>query len=523
MSARDGSQQVHQRSVLGFQTNPTVFFVSAGAILALVVFGVAAPETAETVFAGIQDFIVAELGWFYSIVVSGFLIFVLWIGLGRFGRIRLGPDDSRPDYSYVTWFAMLFSAGMGIGVLFWSVAEPLNHFADPPYGSAETAEAARNAVNLTYLHWGLHGWGIYVVVGLSLAYMSYRRGLPMAMRSTLHPLLGDRVYGPVGHAVDIFAILGTMFGVATTLGLGAQQGAAGLEHLFAIDGGLTTQLWIIALATGAAIASVVSGLDRGIRRLSEIALALGLAIFLYVLVFGETAYGLSSTVESIGFYIQHLPETALRGTAFADSEWMGAWTFFYWGWWLAWSPFVGVFIARISRGRTVREFVLGVLLVPTTLVFVWYGVFGHMAMRRVLEDGDENLLSTAVDDIPVAIFVFFEEFPFAFALSIVGLLVIAIYFVTSSDSASFVIDMLASGGDPDPPTRSRVFWATTEGLVGAMLLVAGGLEAMQMFQITTGLPLAVLLIAICVALVSSLREDRRATRTEPVDRRTGSP
>ncbi|GGI09429.1 BCCT family transporter [Egicoccus halophilus] len=496
------------RRLLGDAANLPVFVTSAVLVVALAVFGVVAPDAADRVFGGVQGFIVDELGWFYSLVASCFLVFVLWTAFGRYGNVRLGPDDARPDYGYVTWFAMLFSAGMGIGVLFWSVAEPLNHFATPPYGDAETPAAAQRAVNLTFLHWGLHGWAIYAVVGLVLAYVVFRRGLPMAMRSTLQPLLGDRVYGPAGHAIDVFAILGTMFGVATTLGIGAQQGAAGLAHLFDLEATLNVQLWIIALATAAALVSVISGLDRGIKRLSQTAFVLGLVVLAYVLLLGPTGYALTATVESIGRYVQTLPETALRGTAYADPDWMADWTLFYWGWWLAWSPFVGIFIARVSRGRTIREFVLGVLFVPTLVIFLWYGVFGHLALQRVLA-GDERLLDTAIDNLPAAIFVFFEAFPLSTVVSLVGLVVIAVYFVTSSDSASFVIDMLASGGDLDPPRRTRVFWAVAEGLVGAMLLVAGGLQAMRTFQITTGLPLALLLIGMCVAMTRALRTERR--------------
>lgn len=494
----------------GGAVDPPVFVTSAVLVLGLAVFGVVAPDAAAEVFGTIQGVIVDQFGWFYSLSASGFLVFVLWIAFSRHGRVRLGPDDAEPEYGYVTWFSMLFSAGMGIGVLFWSVAEPLNHYANPPYGEAETAAAAQQAINLTFLHWGLHGWAIYTVVGLVLAYVVFRRGQPMAMRSTLQPLLGDRVYGPAGHAIDVFAILGTMFGVATTLGIGAQQGSEGLAYLFGLEADLSLQLTIVAVATAAALASVVSGLDRGIKRLSQLAFVLGLFMLGYVLLLGPTGYALSATVESLGRYAQTLPGTALRGTAFADADWMADWTLFYWGWWLAWSPFVGIFIARVSRGRTIREFVLGVLFVPTLVIFLWYGVFGHTALRRVLA-GDDGLLTTATDNLPAAIFVFFEAFPLPGLVSAVGLLVIAVYFVTSSDSASFVIDMLASGGDLDPPVRTRVFWAATEGVVGAMLLVAGGLSAMRTFQITTGLPLAVLLIGMCAALVRALRHERRPT------------
>lgn len=508
-------ETIHRRRILGLETSPPVFITSALLILGFVVFGVVWPGVAEEVFSSVQDWISIRAGWFYTIVVSAFVVVILWFGLGRFGRIRLGPEGSRPDYGYLTWFAMLFSAGMGIGVLFWSVAEPLNHFAAPPYGEAETAEAARQAVNLTYLHWGLHGWGIYAVVGLGLAYMSFRRGLPMAMRSTIHPLVGDRIFGPLGHAVDVFAILGTMFGVATTLGIGAQQTGAGLDHIFGTGTGVGIEIAIIVVFTTVAVASVVTGLDRGIKRLSQFALALGVAMFGYVLLLGPTTYALTATVENIGYYIQYLPETAFRGHVYADTTWMADWTLFYWGWWLAWSPFVGIFIARISRGRTIREFVLGVMLVPTLFVFVWYGVFGNMALRGVLAGQRDELLDTAVENIPAAIFVFFEDLPLTPIVASVGLLVIAIYFVTSSDSASYVIDMLASGGHPNPPTASRVFWATSEGLVAVMLLVAGGLDAMRAFQLTTGLPLGVLLVAICAALVVALRHDLRTDASDP--------
>jgi choline/glycine/proline betaine transport protein len=523
-----GSSRVARRRILGVDLAPAVFVPSAVLILGFVAFGVAAPEVAGEIFGDVQGWIVTNLGWFYTLAVSGLLVFTLWIGLGRFGDIRLGPPDARPTFSSTAWFAMLFSAGMGIGVLFWSVAEPLTHYATPPYGEAETAEAARQAMVLTFLHWGLHGWAIYAIVGLGLALMAYRRGLPMAMRSLLHPLIGDRIYGPTGHVVDVFAILGTMFGIATTLGIGAQQIAAGLDRVFGISPGLSTQLWVIGLATAAATISVVSGLDRGIKLLSQAALYLGLGIFAFVLVAGPTAFALTATVDSIGLYLQRLPETALRGTSSADAGWMGDWTLFYWGWWLAWSPFVGMFVARVSRGRTVREFVLGVLLVPTIVVFLWYGVFGNMALQRALA-GDDGLVDAALNDIPVAIFEFFTVFPLTSVVSVVGLLVIIIYFVTSSDSASFVIDMLASGGDEDPPVGTRVFWAVSEGLVGAALLVAGGLQAMRTFQITTGLPLLVLTIATCVAIVAALREEARppgpATapeRTAPQRRSAGA-
>lgn len=492
---------------MGLRTNTTVFGVSAVLILGFVIAGAVFTEATASLFSTVQAFITGTLGWFYILSINIFVVFCLWLGFSRYGKIRLGPDDSRPEYTYPSWFAMLFGAGMGIGVLFWSVAEPVSHYLTPPRADAETLAAAREAVSATYLHWGLHGWAVYVVVGLSLAYFAFRHNLPLSLRSALYPILGDRVRGPIGDAVDIFAVLGTMFGVATSLGLGAQQISAGLDYLFGIGGTSTTQLIIIAVITAMATASVVAGLDGGIKRLSNLNLYLAGGLFVFVIFAGPTALALDGTLQSIGVYAQDLVFNGFYSETFIDKDWQATWTLFYWGWWIAWSPFVGVFVARISRGRTIREFVFGVLLVPTMVTFVWFGIFGNMALDQAINNVGDLTQVISNENIPVAIFVFFEQFPLSTLVSGVGVVVITLFFVTSSDSASFVIDMLTAGGDPDPPKAQRVFWATTEGLVGAVLLLTGGLTAMQTFQLTTGLPLAVILLAMCVSLVKGLRAD----------------
>jgi choline/glycine/proline betaine transport protein len=345
------------------QMNPPVFFGAAFLIVAIVLFGAVVPDVAATVFSAVQDTIVHFAGWYYMLAVAGFLVFAIGLAFSSYGRIRLGPDDSAPDYGHVTWFAMLFSAGMGIGLMFFGVAEPLLHFSSPPVGQGGTVEAARNAMKITFFHWGLHAWGIYAVIGLSLAYFSFRHGLPLALRSALYPLIGERVHGPIGHAVDIFAVLGTMFGVATSLGLGVMQVNSGLHYLFGVQQATWIQLILIAVITMMATASVVSGLDVGIRRLSELNMILALVILAFVLVTGPTLFLLQALVQNIGAYLGSVVQRTFTLFAYRPSDWMGNWTLFYWGWWMAWSPFVGMFIARVSRGRTIREFVTG-LAVP---------------------------------------------------------------------------------------------------------------------------------------------------------------
>ncbi|HZD24773.1 MAG TPA: BCCT family transporter, partial [Alphaproteobacteria bacterium] len=500
------------------QMNPPVFFGAAFLIVAIVLFGAVVPDVAATVFSAVQDTIVHFAGWYYMLAVAGFLVFAIGLAFSSYGRIRLGPDDSAPDYGHVTWFAMLFSAGMGIGLMFFGVAEPLLHFSSPPVGQGGTVEAARNAMKITFFHWGLHAWGIYAVIGLSLAYFSFRHGLPLALRSALYPLIGERVHGPIGHAVDIFAVLGTMFGVATSLGLGVMQVNSGLHYLFGVQQATWIQLILIAVITMMATASVVSGLDVGIRRLSELNMILALVILAFVLVTGPTLFLLQALVQNIGAYLGSVVQRTFTLFAYRPSDWMGNWTLFYWGWWMAWSPFVGMFIARVSRGRTIREFVTGVLFVPAGFTFMWMTFFGNTAIALDLGQAAGAPSGEVAQNVPISLFRFFDYLPLSTLASSLATILVVTFFVTSSDSASMVIDIIASGGVEDPPVWQRIFWALTEGVVAAVLLLAGGLTALQTASIAGALPFSLVMIVACLGLLRGLRMEglRRQSLTFPI-------
>ena len=468
------------------KVNPPVFFVSAGLILAFALYGALLPQQAGVVFGQIQAVVVRDFGWLYVASVAGFLVFVIYLMLSRHGDIKLGPDESEPDYSYISWFAMLFSAGMGIGLVFFGVAEPIQHYASPPVGEGGTADAARQAMTLTFFHWGLHAWAIYIVVGLSLAYFSFRRGLPLTIRSALYPLIGKRIYGPIGHAIDIFAVLGTMFGVATSLGLGVLQVNAGFSYLFGTPVDTTVQLVLIAFITLLATLSVFLGLDRGVKRLSEINIILAILLLGFVLVAGSTVFLLQAFVQNVGTYLGSVVTRTFRMYAYEPNPWLADWTLFYWGWWVAWSPFVGMFIARISRGRTIREFVGGVLLVPVLFTFLWMTVFGNTAIDLDMT-GAAPIAQTVANNLPVALFETLSALPFATITSLIATLLVITFFITSADSGALVIDMITSGGAENPPVWQRIFWAICAGVIAAVLLVAGGLEALQAAVITSAL------------------------------------
>ncbi|MDX6752110.1 choline BCCT transporter BetT [Geminicoccaceae bacterium 1502E] len=488
--------------------NPPVFFGSALLILAFVLFAMVAPERAEAIFKAMQSWITDGFGWFYVLAVAIFLLFVIGLAISSVGDIKLGPDHSEPEFSNTSWFAMLFSAGMGIGLMFFGVAEPLLHFADPPTGPGLTVEAAREAMKISFFHWGVHAWAIYAVVGLSLAYFGFRHGLPLTIRSSLYPLIGDRIYGPIGHTVDIFAVLGTMFGVATSLGLGVLQVNAGLNFLFEVPVNLTVQIILIAVITLFATISVASGLDAGIRRISELNLLLACALLLFVLLSGPTLFLLRAFVQNTGSYMADLVYRTFNLYAYKPTSWIGGWTLFYWGWWIAWSPFVGMFIARISRGRTIREFVVGVLFVPTGLTFLWFTAFGDTALFSVLADPASPILTAVRENMPLALFEMLREMPFSAITSLLATVLVVTFFVTSSDSGSLVIDIITSGGADTPPVWQRIFWSVTEGVVAAMLLVAGGLTALQTVSIAGALPFSVIMLLICWGLWRALSAER---------------
>jgi choline/glycine/proline betaine transport protein len=502
------------------KVNPYVFFVSAAVILCFLFLGTVFTEPVNRFFGVLQEGISLNLGWFYVLGVGIFLIFVLWLFISPYGRIRLGKDRNRPEFSNLNWFAMLFSAGMGIGLLFYSVAEPVMHFSRPPTGEGGTEAAAKQALILTFFHWGLHAWAVYIVVGLSLAFFAYRYDLPLSIRSTLYPVLGERIHGAAGNAVEILAVFGTLFGVATSLGLGVQQVNAGLDYLGIVSQSQTNQLLLIAGITAAATLSVVSGLDNGIRRLSAMNLLFGLLLLLFVLVTGPTVFLLGSLVQGMGRYLQELLGITFQTGAYGSIQWKKEWTLFYWGWWISWSPFVGMFIARISRGRTIRQFIGGVLLVPTLLTFIWLTVFGNTAIHMELF-GSGGIADAVSSSLPTALFALLERLPLSSISVVLATMVVATFFVTSSDSGSLVIDILTSGGHAEPPVGQRVFWALTEGAVAAVLLVAGGLTALQTAVLTTALPFTVIMLIICVSLVKGLRAVPAASyvqRSAPAER-----
>lgn len=503
------------------RVNPPVFIASGLLALAFVVFAIVAPQTAEALFGAVQAWVVGTSGWFYVLAVAGFLVFVVLLAVSGFGRIKLGPDHSEPDYSYASWFAMLFSAGMGIGLMFFSVAEPIMHYTSPPVGEPATVEAARQAMRITFFHWGIHAWAIYAVVALSLAYFAFRHGLPLTIRSAFYPLIGERIYGPIGHAVDVFAVLGTIFGVATSLGFGVIQVNSGLNYLFGVPTGIGVQVVLIAAITAVATLSVALGLDSGIRRISELNMILALLLLVFVLVAGPTVFLLQTLVQNTGMYISRLFEMTFNLYAYEPTGWIGGWTLFYWGWWIAWSPFVGMFIARVSRGRTIREFVVGVLLVPVGFTFMWMTFFGDTAIHMVMMQGVGELADAVAADTSVALFKFFEYLPLSTLASLLATLLVVTFFVTSSDSGSLVVDMLTSGGDGDSPVWQRIFWAVLEGVVAAALLLAGGLGALQTATIASALPFAVIMVLMCWGLLRALRIEAvkrmslREARVEP--------
>ena len=498
---------------------PYVFYPSMAIIVAFVLFALILPETASTAISAVQTGIVDTLGWYYVLLIAGFVVFSLWMGVSRFGDIRLGKDDEEAEFPLKSWFSMLFAAGMGIGLVFWGVAEPLNHFVAPRPGfeGGEIA-AARGALTQTYVHWGVHAWAIYVVAGLAVAYAVHRKGRPVSIRWALEPLLGDRVKGRLGDVIDITAVVGTVFGVATSLGFGVAQIAAGFDFAGWVDGGsgsVALQLILIAVITAIATVSVVSGVGRGIKWLSNFNMGLAAFVLLFVLVMGPTVFLLREFVQSFGDYLTNVLRLTFDVSAWRGPEgeaWQAAWTTFYWGWWISWAPFVGVFIARISRGRTVREFVAGVLLVPTLITFLWFAVLGGSALYREIFAGGGLVGPDGTVGTESSLFTLLEALPGGSILVGLAILLIVTFFVTSSDSGSLVVDMLASGGNIDPPKWSRVMWAVLEGAVAAALLTvgAGGLGALQTAAIITALPFSLVMIGMAVATARAFHAEHQA-------------
>ncbi|PZX15797.1 choline/glycine/proline betaine transport protein [Palleronia aestuarii] len=498
---------IEQSSLLIFpKVNRTVFLWSALLILGFIAFGVLFTETAGTVFNGLQSFLTTYFGWVLIVEVNLLVIFVAFVALGPFGDIRLGRMDEDPEYDLFSWVAMLFSAGIGIGLIYWGVAEPMYHFFSPPIAEAETEAAAKQAMVLSFMHWGFHAWAVYAVVALALAYFHFRKGLPLTIRSALYPILGDRIYGRWGDLVDILAVFGTMFGIVTSLGLGAMQVNSGLNYVFGVPESSLVQILVIAAITAAATLSVVAGLDGGIKRLSTINIVLSLVFLVFMVAVGPTLFIFDTYVENYGNYLSEFVSLGLWTEGWSDGSWQNSWTIFYWAWWVSWAPFVGIFIARISRGRTIREFLAGVMLIPCSIMFFWFTAFGGTAIQISL-GGDPALIEATKEAYGNTMFALLEYFPFTALTSIFATVLIVMWFVTSSDSGSFVIDMLTAGGDPDPPKVQRVFWAVAEGAVAAVLLLMGGLNALQAAAVVAGFPFAIVVLLIAFGLWRSLRWD----------------
>ncbi len=488
---------------------PTTFFGSAAFVVLFVLYCAVFSDFAKIFFQEIQSRLTTSFGWFYILSATMMLGFVVWLLLSRYGSIRLGPPDATPEFSYFTWFAMMLAAGMGIGVVFYGVAEPIQHYANPPMAEAETPEALRESMAITFFHWGFHPWAIYSAIALPLAFFHFRHKLPLAPRSLLYPLIGDRIYGFRGHAVDILCTVGTLFGVATSLGLGSKQINAGLQRIADVEISTDVQLILIVVITGAATISVVTGLKAGIRRLSQMNIILAAFIMVFVFLVGPSLYSLDLFVTSIGSYLERLPFLSFHVNPGSQDGWQSSWTLFYWSWWISWSPFVGVFTARISRGRTIREYITAALLVPSVMGFLWFSVLGGTALHQQITEG-VDLASVVAQEPALSLYTVLDRLPLSSIMAVLATLLIVIFFVTSSDSGSFVDDMVTSGGDPNPPRAQRVFWALSEGAVAASLLLAGGLQALRTASLTTGLPMAVFLLVACWGMAKGVQRDYAA-------------
>jgi choline/glycine/proline betaine transport protein len=512
---------------LGLRTDPVIFFAAAGLMIVILLVLIAFPAGTNDVFGDGRAWIVENLGWFFILGVSAWLAFLLWIAMSRYGTIRLGGTDARPEYGNVSWFTMLFAGGIGTVLMFWGVAEPISHFASPPQAGVEaySAEAAESAMSFSLYHLGLHTWTIFTLPGLAFAYFIYRYQLPLRVSSVFYPFLGDRIHGPIGRTIDVFAILGTLFGVAVSIGLGTSQINAGLSELTGVPDSTAVKVAIITVLTMVAVGSIVAGLDRGVKLLSNINIGMAVGLMIFVFIAGSTVFLARGIVETLGIYVSNIVPLSFWNDTLATYTredgwgWQGGWTVFYWAWTVTWSPFIGIFVARISKGRTIREFVLGVLFAPSLFTLVWFAIFGWSAMDIDGIGGDGGAISAVAGDGPeFAMFTFFESFPATTLVQGLAVVIVAIFFATSSDSASLVVDMLCSGDADAGPVRQRVFWGVSEGALAASLIVVAGdagLEALQQVITVVGLPIFVMVFAMIFALYKGLRSEHLPAPPQP--------
>ncbi len=526
-------QEREYKKLFGLEIYLTpVFVISSIAIVAFIIGSLVFQEGATKLFGGLRVWLTTNLDWLFMITANLVFLFCLVVAFSPLGKVRLGGADAKPEYSYLTWLAMLFAAGVGIGLLFFGVSEPVTYFQGgsysplgtetvydpatvytaenvPDVGDPKVQAAASLGIATTVFHWGLQGWAIYGVVGLALAFFAYNRGLPLLIRSAFYPIFGDRIWGWPGHIIDTFAIFAGIFGLATSLGLGVQQITAGLDDLFGIPANNLTMVILIVVITAIALGSVITGINVGIKRLSQFNIILAFLLLLAVIVLGPTLYIFRSFFTGIGAYIMKIVPLS-NWVGREDTAFFHDWTTFYWAWWIAWAPFIGTFIARISKGRTVREFVIFVLLLPTLLCLIWFSAFGGTAIHQFLTEGYTDVTERVETyNYELALFKMFEGLPWATLLSCVGMTLTIIFFVTSSDSGSLIIDIIAAGGKIDAPVPQRVFWCTAEGLVAIALLLGGGLKSLQAASLATGFPFAIVLLGMGICVWIGLRKEAR--------------
>jgi len=523
----DTDYQVGQDNVVfnvgpfGLDIHNRVFAISGLLVIAFVLVTLIFQTQAEPIFTDMRNWMTAKLDWFFLIAANIFVVLCLYLIVSPLGRVRIGGTEATPDFSYLGWFSMLFAAGMGIGLMFYGVSEPMSHFSAAlggtemadgvrtdwsPLGGAagDEAKAMELGMAATIFHWALHPWAIYAVLALGLALFSFNKGLPLTIRSIFYPLLGERIWGWPGHIIDILAVLATLFGLATSLGFGAAQAASGLNFLFGVPEGATTEVLLVVVISIIAMVSVIAGLEAGVQRLSQINMTLAALLMLFVIVVGPTVAILTGFFDNLVGYIKHLPALS-NPVGREDTSFLQGWTAFYWAWWIAWSPFVGMFIARVSRGRTVREFLVSVLLIPSVACVFWMTVFGTAAIEQFKAGAD----AIAEAELSLQLFIMLDGLPWTEITSFVGIILVAVFFITSSDSGSLVIDTISAGGKVDSPTPQRVFWCTFEGLVAIALILGGGLTALQAMSVSAGFPFTIVLLVACVSLVKGLRSEPR--------------
>lgn len=496
-----------------------VFWVSAAFALAFILWGVISPENFGAVTQSIFDWVVSNLGWFYLLAGNFFLIFVVFLALSRYGKLRLGKEGERPEFSTFAWFAMLFQAGMGPALIFWGVAEPLAHYSDPPFDLARpgTVEAAQVGIQYSYFHWTLHPWAMYAIVGLTVGYFSFRRDEPGLISPVFRPLLGDRVNGALGKTIDVMAVIAVLFGVAVALGQAGLQLTAGLGQTFGTPTGIFVQLLIIGITTVAFMISASTAVEKGINYLSQISMYVAAVLLVFFLVMGPTAVQLGALTQGLGDYFGDLIPMSMRMESFdQNNAWLGSWTVFYWSWWIAWCPYVGLFIARISRGRTIRQFVLGTVIGPSVVTFIWIAVFGGSALHLDRTQGG-GIAERVVSDPASGMFVFLEQFPLALPMSILTLAVLWIFFVAGADAGTVVLGSMSTGGPPEPKRWIKMTWGLAMAAIAGILLVAGGLGALQSASVLTGVPFAIIMVVMCVAFLKHLTTEARGGGREGQD------